>query len=107
MHDPFAARGLVQPFELRLKSPANVGVENVSAAVPVFVSVMACALLLVPMFWEGKTRFVGDRLTIGKGVTPVPLRVMVRGLPVAVSVMVIAPERVPVAVGLKVIEMTQ
>jgi len=36
------------------------------------------------------------------GGTPAPLREIVRGLPAALSVMVIAPERVPKAVGVKV-----
>ena len=43
----------------------------------------------------------------GRAAEPVPVREMMCGLPVALSVMVMAPVLVPVAVGVKVTEMVQ
>ena len=72
--------------------------EMVSEAVPVFVSVMDCAALVVFTVWLANVRLVGDKLTPGEDV-PVPVRFTVWGLPLALSVMVIVPVCVPVAVG--------
>lgn len=47
-----------------------------------------------------KVKLVGARLTAGS--PPVPVRLTVCGLAPALSVMVSAPVRVPVAVGVKV-----
>jgi hypothetical protein len=54
----------------------------------------------VPTACEGKVKEAGERLTTGAVPVPVSLTVWVAGL--ALSVMVTAPVRVPVAVGLKV-----
>jgi hypothetical protein len=70
------------------------------AAVPVFVSVAAWAELLDPTIWLPNDRELADRLTAGA--TPVPVRLTVCGLPLALSVMVRVPLRTPVAVGVKV-----
>jgi hypothetical protein len=68
--------------------------------VPVFVSVTACGELLDPTNWFPNDRELADRLTAGA--TPVPVRLTVCGLPLALSVMVRVPLRTPVAVGVKV-----
>src|SRR5439155_18162743 len=71
----------------------------VSAVLWEFVRVTALAGLVVPTFWLLKVSVVGERL--GKP-APVPDRLAVCGLLVALSVTVKAPLRVPVAVGVKV-----
>jgi hypothetical protein len=76
-----------------------------STEVPVFVSVMVCAALVVFMSCPANTKLVGDKLT--PAATPVPDRVTVCGLPVALSVTVIVPGWLPVAVGVKVTLMEQ
>jgi hypothetical protein len=48
---------------------------------------------------------VGDKVTVGA--VPVPLTDTLCGLPVALSVMVMAPVQAPVAVGVKVTRMGQ
>jgi hypothetical protein len=70
----------------------------VREAVPVLVSVMDCAALVVFTVWLENVRLAGDRLTPGDEV-PVPVRFTVWGLPLALSVMVIVPVWVPAAVG--------
>jgi hypothetical protein len=54
----------------------------------------------VPTTWLAKVRLVGEMLTAGA--VPVPVRLTVCGLPVALSVRVTAALRDPLAVGLKV-----
>ena len=71
------------------------------AAVPVLVSVTVCAALVVPTFWFPKLTLVGLRLTMGAGVTPVPLSPAPCGLFVALSITEIVAVRLPVAVGRK------
>jgi hypothetical protein len=74
-----------------------------SAALPVLVSVTICAALVVFTCWFANVKFDDDRLAVGAGTAvPVPLSVIVCGLPVALSVMVIAADRVPVAVGVNI-----
>ena len=68
------------------------------------VSVTACAVLVVPTFWLLNASEAGARL--GRAV-PVPVRLAVCGLFVALSVTVKVPVRVPVAVGVKVTLMVQ
>jgi hypothetical protein len=62
-----------------------------------FVSFTALAALLVFMVWLPKLKLVGVNVMLG--VAPVPVRVAVCGLFVALSVTTTVPERVPVAVG--------
>src|SRR6202521_5998839 len=79
-----------------------------SNAVPEFVSVTVCAALAVLSCWVAKVRLVADKLTAGAAtVVPLPVRLTVCGLPVALSVMVMVPGRLPVAVGVKVTVMVQ
>ncbi len=82
------------------KLPLTLMLVIVRLAFPVFLSVTLCALLLVPTFCAGKVKEVGERLTTGA--VPVPVRLMVWVVGLALSVMVTAPVRVPTAVGLKV-----
>ncbi len=94
-----------------MKSPLLVPVMPMevmlSAALPVLLSVTICAALIVPTPWLAKVRLVADKLTIGAGAVPVPVKVTVCGLPVALSVMLTAALRVPVALGTKVTLMVQ
>src|SRR5437016_2908473 len=76
-----------------------------SAALPVLVRVTVCETLVVLKIWRAKGRLAGDRLTAGA--VPVPLSDTVCGLPVALSAIVTAPVRVPVAVGVNVTPMVQ
>src|SRR5437870_10009620 len=72
-------------------------------ALPVLLSVTAWVPLLVPTSWLAKVRLAGERLTAGAvAAVPVPVRLTVCGLSLASSVMVMAPVRVPVAMGVKV-----
>jgi hypothetical protein len=56
---------------------------------------MFCAALRVPTAWLPKLKLVGERPMSA----PVPVRGTACGLPIALSVIVMAPVRVPVAVG--------
>ena len=80
-----------------------------SVAVPELVSVTGCAALVrVQRSDCRKLRLVGAKVTAGAGAfAPVPDRLTVWGLPVALSVMVIVPGWLPVAVGVKVTVMVQ
>src|ERR1700719_548956 len=76
-----------------------------SAAVPELVRVTDCAALVVFRFSLPKVSVVVAKLTLAA--TPVPERATVCGLPVALSVTVIVPGWLPVAVGVKVTLMEQ
>ena len=54
----------------------------------------------MPTTWLAKVRLVGEMLTAGA--VPVPVRLTLWGLPVALSARVTAALRVPLAVGVKV-----
>ena len=59
--------------------------------------------LVVLICWMLKVRLVGDRLTVvAPPLVPVPVRLTVCGLPLALSVIVIVPFCAPVAVGVNV-----
>jgi hypothetical protein len=90
------------------KSPLAAMPLMVRVEPPLLVRVTDCAPLVVPTFWLPKVRVVGDNVTAAaETVPPVPLSDTECGLPVAESVMVMAPVRVPVADGVKVTEMLQ
>ncbi len=74
-------------------------------ALPLFVSVTFCAPLVVPTSWLLKATLVGERLTAGP--IPVPVKVTLCGLPLALSLMLTAAVRVPVAAGVNVTLMVQ
>lgn len=91
------------------KLPLVAMPDTFRAAVPVFETVTVFALLVFPTLRVAKLRLVGVRLTAGAVVedVPVPLKLTVCGLPLALSVIVMAPVRVPVAVGVNVTLITQ
>ncbi len=77
----------------------------VKGAVPELVSVTVCGALVVPTDTLPKFRLVVDRLT--RGAVPVPVRLTVWGLPLALSLIDRVALRVPAAVGVKVTLMAQ
>jgi hypothetical protein len=83
------------------KSPLNVILVIISGAVPVLLMVTACGALVAPTGWPEKVRLTADKLTTGAG-KPLPARLIVCGLPTALSAMVTEPYRLPGAVGVKV-----
>lgn len=91
-----------QPFDC-VKSPLATMLVNVRVEVPVLVSVTDFDELVVLICWRLKVRLVGDKLTVVvPELAPVPVRPTTCGLPAALSVIVIVPVCVPVAVGVKV-----
>src|SRR5579863_374412 len=87
-------------------APLVVNPAKLTAAVPVFVTITLNAALVVLIACEPNVNDVGVTVTVAAPGVPVPVKVTVCGLPVALSVNVIVPVRVPVAVGLNVIENT-
>jgi hypothetical protein len=79
--------------------------EMLSGVLPRFVNVTVFRELL-PTGCAPKLSDVAERLT-GAVPVPVPVRAMVCGLPVALSVMVAEPVRVPTVVGLNQIMIVQ
>jgi hypothetical protein len=84
-------------------SPERRTWEMLNALDPRLVKVTVWAELVVPTSWLPKLRLAGVRLTA----VPTPMSDTVCGLPLALSVMVIAAVRVPVPVGVKVTVMVQ
>jgi hypothetical protein len=80
--------------------PATAIEEIVRATLPLLVSVTGCEALGVPTAWLLKVKLLAE--TPATGAVPVPVRLTVCGLPLALSVIVRVPVRVPVAVGVKV-----
>jgi hypothetical protein len=66
-------------------APINAMLLMARAVVPVFLSVMAWAALVVLRFWRLKVRLAG--VTLARGALPVPVRYAVCGLLVALSLM--------------------
>jgi hypothetical protein len=81
------AKGPVAAIELRVR-----------LALPVLVSVTVCDKLVVPTGSDGK---VGDAEKLTVGPVPVPLKLTVCGLPLALSVNESVPEAEPPEVGAK------
>jgi hypothetical protein len=80
----------------------------VSPAVPVFLTVMVCAALLVPCVWLPKSSEVGVSVTIGaRGAVPVPVSATVCGEPLALSATESVAAKLAVEAGVKEIEMVQ
>lgn len=77
------------------------------ATVPELVSVMVWAELFDRTFVDPNVKVVGEIEATGPPEVPVPVRVTVCGLPVALSETETAPVRAPAAVGLKVTLMVQ
>src|SRR5258708_34864032 len=78
----------------------------VSTSVPVLVSVTVCAERLRPTVWLAKVRFFVLREATACPV-PMPARGSTCGESAALSVSVIEPVRVQIAVGAKVAEIVQ
>jgi hypothetical protein len=97
-------------LSLRVKSPAfapvSVMPEIVSVAPPLLVSVTVCAALVVPTSCALKLKDATP-IETAAGVTPMPIRLMMCGLPAASSVKDTAPVRVPVVLGVNVTLMVQ
>ena len=89
--------------KLPLSSPVIENPVNVTGPVPVFVTVTFCAGLVELIVCEANVSDVGDTVTVAGPFMPVPVNITVCGLPVALSVKVIVPVRVPAAVGLNAI----
>jgi hypothetical protein len=83
------------------KSPDVTILLKINGKFPLFDTVTVCAALVVPTAWLPNVNEVGA-IPIATA-TPVPVSVTVCGLPVALSVNVIVPLRVPAAVGVNVI----
>jgi hypothetical protein len=85
------------------KSPALVPVTArlviLKEALPVLFSVTVCAVLVTSTGWLPKARLVVERLT--SGAVPVPERLTVCGLPLALSAMLRVPLCVPLLAGVK------
>ena len=81
--------------------------EIVSVALPVFVSVMPCALLLLPTVWLANVKPVGLKLTVAAVAVPVPVRLTVWGLAGALSAIATEAVRLPLAEGVKVMLIVQ
>src|SRR5579863_2873146 len=78
-----------------------------SAALPLFVRVITCAALGLFKGWLLNTRLTGDSATAGALEPPVPVKLALCGLPLALSATETAPVRTPAAVGLKVTVIVQ
>jgi hypothetical protein len=86
-----------------LLAPTRLMPVMLRAVLPLLVKVTTLAGLVVPMTRVGKLRLLADKETA----VPVPLKLTLCGLLVALSVRVREPVRVPAAVGLKVTVMLQ
>jgi hypothetical protein len=82
--------------------PVTAMLVRLKVALPLLLRVTVCAELVVSTGWLPKERLAAERLATGPLPVPVPERLTICGLPLALSVMVTAPLRVPVAVGVKV-----
>lgn len=76
-------------------------------ALPVFVSVTVCGVVVEAMFSWPNARLAGERLMVVAGTIPVPVRLTACGLPLALSVMVSEALREPAAEGVNVTIMVQ
>ena len=81
-------------------APVSATLLTLNAALPLFVRVTVCAVLLVPTDWLPKETLLAERLA--PGAVPVPDRLTVCGLPAALSVILTVAVRLPLAVGVKV-----
>ena len=83
-------------------APVKAMLEMLKLALPVLLRVTTCEELVMSTASFPKDRLEGERLAAALVLAPVPERLTVCGLPVALSVRVTAAVRVPVAAGLKV-----
>jgi hypothetical protein len=91
-----------------LKSPVAAPTEMPVTLPLLAVTVTDCDELVVFVTWLVYVNDAGDRSSTGTaGTTPVPVRLMVCGLPAPDDVIVTAPVRVPEAVGVNVTVIVQ
>jgi hypothetical protein len=83
-------------------APVNATLAMDRATFPVLFSVTVWAALVVLTFWLLKLRVVGVTPAMGAVPMPVPVRLTVCGLPLALSAMLTEAVRLPMAVGLNV-----
>src|SRR4051794_27244358 len=100
VHELFCVSVAVQVV-VRAKSPAAAETARLLIFPPFAVNVIVCAALVVLGAWLANVSEDGEMPTVIDTV-PLPLRLIVCGLPEPDEVTVIDPARVPVAVGLKV-----
>jgi hypothetical protein len=80
--------------------PERARLVTLKAAVPELLSVIVCAALVAPTVWPAKVRLVGER--VATGAAPVPARLTLWGLPVALSATLSVAVSAPLAEGVKV-----
>jgi hypothetical protein len=78
-------------------APVTAMLDIAKAAVPLFVTVTTCVAVLVPTVWLPKAKRLADSPTVAE--VPVPVRLTVWGLPVALSVNITEAVLVPGALG--------
>ena len=81
-------------------APLKAMLLMLKVALPVLLRVTVCAVLMISSGWLPKARLVGERLT--RAAVPVPERLTVWGLPLALSEMLTAAVRLPLAEGVNV-----
>ena len=82
--------------------PVSTRLVMLKAALPVLLRVAVCAVLGIPMAWLPKARLVGERPSTGAAAAvsvPVPERLTVCELPLALSEMLTEAVRLPLAEG--------
>jgi hypothetical protein len=80
-------------------TPETATLVTPKAALPVLLTVIAWAALVTPMDWLPKVRLDGE--TLATAAVPVPQRLTVWGLPLALSVTLSEAARLPLAEGAK------
>jgi len=92
----------VVPVLVAAKSPDPAMEMIVRGPVPVFVSVTVCAVLVVFSAWLPNVRLVGASITVGVGVSPLPVSEKICGLVLSLSVSRNVAVSAPDTVGLNV-----
>ena len=87
------------------KSPLAIRPEITRGPGPLFVTVTGCDTLVVPTAWLLKLSELAE--SVIEGGTPVPVRLMLCGVPAALSLIVTPPVRAPAVVGANVTLMVQ
>lgn len=83
-------------------APAKVMFDMLKVTLPVLVSVTDCGTVVAAMFSCPNARLAAERLIVVAGVTPVPFKLTVCGLPPALSLMRSEALREPAAEGANV-----
>ena len=83
-------------------APVTARLVRFKVLAPVLVSVTVCTVLVIAIDSLPKDKLLGETLTVGDVLAPVPERLTVWEPPTALSVMVNKAARVPLADGVKV-----